>query len=123
MKRTKVGMFDDPHSFAIITVTDHRDRTLFKLIKEIAGSPKWSVCSYVGPRDHKQPLRNGAVQTKSPLQPNLLKELPDGRIRLDVHGAPLELKEVVAVAERLAGAGETHVKITIDELRSAAKLL
>jgi hypothetical protein len=112
--------------YAIITVTDQRGRTKLKLIKEkIKEKPDsgWTICDFVTSRKHLirfiEAHRTGQPSPASHpghLAPDLLKRLPDGRLRLDLLGPPLFWEHVRAVADGMVAAGYLRAKMTVDEL-------
>jgi hypothetical protein len=117
-----MGMFDFPTDFAVITLTDARDRTVCKFIKEKPDSG-WSVEDK--PMDGKHIQRIGELAKRgetlpptreSDLAPEHLTRQPNGQQHLKVPGLTRRWETLPPVLDRLA-ANDIR-RLTVDQLRA-----
>jgi hypothetical protein len=114
-----MSMFDIERDYAAcIVLTDDRDRTLLKFIKEKPDSD-WCV-SGLRRRRNSVPRRTRALKWRQrDLPPHRVKRLPDGRERLDVPGPLLPWDERTRTAlDRLHASGKI-MRLTVGQLRAA----
>ncbi len=105
--------------FATITLTDHRGRTLCKLIKENPDS-NWLVGDKPTSKSFQRMMQKrerGLKTRKRDLTTNHLVRLPDGRHRLNVPGPLIPWEKLPPILDRLH-AEYGDMRLTVNELHA-----
>lgn len=115
-------MTNTPPDHAAITLTDHRNRTVCRFIKEKPDSG-WSVADKPVSRKrlalNVQLVREGEELPpvgKGDLAPAHLKRLPDGRHSFTAPGLTLRWEKLAPILDRLAA--HDIRRLTVAQLRS-----
>jgi len=99
--------------YAVITLTDHRGRTVCKFIKEKPDTG-WIVSDFQGSR---KAMRH--TPTERDIPPHRLVRLPDGRRVLELPGLTLRWEKVPPILDRLTDHAIT--RITVPQLRDCVR--
>jgi hypothetical protein len=104
-----------------IKLVDHREQTVLTFVRRgylVDGQWNWDDWEVeVKPRSHKMLTHNRSQPTQTPAR--YLKQLPDGRLVLEVPGLTLRWENVTPILDRLA---ENDIPtLTVDQLRACVR--